>query len=139
MQFDITKIEIVIIILERMFIDKIFAAEFYYIRNMYIDTAKHLYDISVLFNNDKIQKLLNDKDELNKLIDYKRQEEKVRIGGIDGETAIKDFSYFKLEFSDVLIREFENMQNKYVLNDKYKVSINHIKKVLEKIHNEMCV
>lgn len=138
-QFGITKIKIEIIKLERMFIDKIFAAEFYYIRNMYMDTAKHLYDISVLFNNDKIQKLLKDKDELNKLIEYKRQEEKVRIGGIDGETAIKDFSYFKLEFSDALIREFENMQNKYVLNDKYKVSINDTKTVLEKIYNKICV
>ena len=62
-QFDITKIEIEIIKLERMFIDKIFAAEFYYIRNMYMDTAKHLYDISVLFNNNKIQKLLSNKYE----------------------------------------------------------------------------
>ncbi len=136
-QFEITKIEIEIIKLERMFIDKIFAAEFYYIRNMYMDTAKHLYDISVLFNNDKIQKLLNNKEELNKLIDYKRQEEKVRIGGIDQKTAIKDFSYFKLEFSDVLIKEFENMQNKYVLNDKYKFSIPQVKEILNRIHREM--
>lgn len=135
-QFDVTKIEIEIIKLERMFIDKIFAAEFYYIKNMYTDTAKHLYDISVLFNNDKIQKLLNDKDELNKLIDYKRQE-KIRIGGIDEKTAIKDFSYFKLEFSDSLIREFENMQNKYVLNDKYKFSIDQVKEILNKIHRQM--
>lgn len=135
-QFDVTKIEIEIIKLERMFIDKIFAAEFYYIRNMYTDTAKHLYDISVLFNNDKIQKLLNDKDELNKLIDYKRQE-KIRIGGIDEKTAIKDFSYFKLEFSDSLIREFENMQNEYVLNDKYKFSIDQVKEILNKIHRQM--
>ena len=135
-QFDVTKIEIEIIKLERMFIDKIFAAEFYYIRNMYTDTAKHLYDISVLFNNDRIQKLLNDKDELNKLIDYKRQE-KIRIGGIDEKTAIKDFSYFKLEFSDSLIREFENMQNKYVLNDKYKFSIDQVKEILNKIHRQM--
>ena len=43
-QFDITKIEIEIIKLERMFIDKIFAAEFYYIRKLYMDTAKHLYN-----------------------------------------------------------------------------------------------
>lgn len=136
-QFDITKIEIEIIKLERMFIDKIFAAEFYYIRNMYMDMAKHLYDISVLFNNNKIQKLLKNKDELNKLIDYKRQEEKVRIGGIDEKTAIKDFSYFKLEFSDTLIKEFENMQNKYVLNDKYKFSIDQVKKVLKEIHRQM--
>lgn len=136
-QFDITEIEIEIIKLERMFIDKIFATEFYYIRNMYMDTAKHLYDISVLFNNNKIQKLLNNKDELNKLIQYKRQEENVRIGGIDEKTVIKDFSYFKLEFSDVLIREFENMQNKYVLNDKYKFSIDQVKKVLKEIHRQM--
>lgn len=106
-QFGISKIKIEIIKLERMFIDKIFAAEFYYVRNMYMDTAKHLYDISVLFNNNKIQKFLNNKEELSKLIKYKRQEEKVRIGGIDENTQIKDFNYFKLDFSDELIKEFE--------------------------------
>lgn len=29
----------------------------HYIRNMYMDVSKHLYDISILFNNDKIQNL----------------------------------------------------------------------------------
>ena len=58
-KFNISKIEIEIIKLERIFIDKIFATEFYYIRNMYMDVSKHLYDITVLFNSDKIQKLLN--------------------------------------------------------------------------------
>ena len=137
-KFDISKIEIEIIKLERMFIDKIFAAEFYYIRNMYMDVSKHLYDISILFNNDKIQKLLQNKEELSKLIEYKRQEEKVRIGGIDENTEIKDFNYFKLEFNDELIKEFENMQNKYVLNDKYKVSIDEVKNILKQIYNRMC-
>ena len=137
-KFDISKVEIEIIKLERMFIDKIFAAEFYYIRNMYMDVSKHLYDISILFNNDKIQKLLENKEELLKLIEYKRQEEKVRIGGIDENTQIKDFNYFKLKFSDELIKEFENMQNKYVLNDKYKVSIDEVKNVLKQIYNKVC-
>lgn len=137
-KFDISKIGIEIIKLERMFIDKIFAAEFYYIRNMYMDVSKHLYDISILFNNDKIQKLLENKKELSKLIEYKRQEEKVRIGGIDENTQIKDFNYFKLEFNNDLIKEFENMQNKYVLNDKYKVSINEVKNILKQIYNKIC-
>lgn len=137
-KFDISKIEIEMIKLERMFIDKIFAAEFYYIRNMYMDVSKHLYDISILFNNDKIQKLLENKEELSKLIEYKRQEEKVRIGGIDENTAIKDFNYFKLEFSEELIKAFEQMQNKYVLNDKYKVSIDEVKKILKQIYNKVC-
>lgn len=137
-KFDISKIELEIIKLERMFIDKIFAAEFYYIRDMYMDVSKHLYDISILFNNYKIQKLLENKEELSKLIEYKRQEEKVRIGGIDENTEIKDFNYFKLEFSDELIKEFENMQNKYVLNDKYKVSIDEVKNILKEIYNRVC-
>ena len=136
-EFDISKIEIEIIKLERMFIDKIFAAEFYYIRNMYMDVSKHLYDISILFNNDKIQTLLENKEELSKLIEYKRQEEKVRIGGIHEDTEIKDFNYFKLEFNDELIKEFENMQNKYVLNDKYKVSIDEVKNILKEIYNRI--
>lgn len=137
-KFDISKIEIETIKLERMFIDKIFAAEFYYIRNMYMDVSKHLYDISILYGNDKIQKLLENKEELSKLIEYKRQEEKVRIGGIDGKTQIEDFNYFKLEFSDEIIKEFENMQNKYVLNDKYKVSIDEVKNILKQIYIIIC-
>lgn len=134
-KFDISKIEIEIIKLERMFIDKLFAAEFYYIRNMYMDVSKHLYDISILFNNDKIKKLLESKEELSNLIEYKRQEEKVRIGGIDENIQIKDFNYLKLEFSKELIKEFENMQNKYVLNDKYKVNIDEVKNILKQIYN----
>ena len=137
-KFDISKIEIETIKLERMFIDKIFAAEFYYIRNMYMDVSKHLYDISILYGNDKIQKLLENKEELSKLIEYKRQEEKVRIGGIDGKTQIEDFNYFKLKFSDEIIKEFENMQNKYVLNDKYKVSIDEVKNILKQIYIIIC-
>lgn len=136
-KFDISKIEIEIIKLERMFIDKIFATEFYYIRNMYMDVSKHLYDISILFCNDKIQKLLENKEELSKLIEYKRQEEKIRIGGIDENTRIKDFNYFKLEFSNKLIKEFESMQNKYVLNDKYKLSIDEVKNILKQIYNKI--
>ena len=133
-KFNISKIEIEIIKLERIFIDKIFATEFYYIRNMYMDVSKHLYDITVLFNSDKIQKLLNNKEELSKLIEYKRQEENARIGGIEENTEIKDFTYFKLNFSNDLIQAFESMQNKYVLNDKYKVSIDEVKNILRKIY-----
>lgn len=136
-KFDVSKIELEIIKLERMFIDKIFAVEFYYIRSMYMDVSKHLYDISILFNNDKIQKLLENKEELAQLIEYKRQEEKVRIGGIDENTEIKDFNYFKLDFNDVLIKEFENMQYKYVLNDKYKISIEEVKNILKQIYNKI--
>ena len=134
-QFDVSKFDINIIKAERMFIDKIFATEFYYIRNMYTDTSKHLYDISVLFENEKIKNLLNNTRELNKLIQYKRKEENIRIGGINADTKIKDFNYFKLDFSKELIQEFNNMQYKYVLDDKYKITIDELKKRLLEIYN----
>ncbi len=134
-QFEISNFDINIIKLERMFIDKIFAAEFYYIRKMYKDTSKHLYDITILLQTNEIKELLQNKDELEKLLAYKRQEESIRKGGIDANIKIKDFTYLKLDFNEDLLKEFENMQKKYVLNDKYKIKISDVKKVLNEIVN----
>ena len=79
--------------------------------------------------------MLQNKEELEKLISYKRQEESIRKGGIDAELRIKDFTYLKLEFNEDLLKEFKNMQNKYVLNDKYKIDMTEVKKTLNKIIN----
>ena len=35
-------------------------------------------------------------------------------------------------------KELENMQNKYVLNDKYKVSIDEVKNILKQIYDIIC-
>ena len=113
-QFGISDFDINIIKLERIFIDKIFAAEFYYIRNMYKDTSKHLYDITILAQTKEIKALLNNKEELEKLISYKRQEESIRKGGIGANIKIKDFTYLKQQFSEELLQEFENMQNNFI-------------------------
>ena len=134
-QFEISNFDINIIKLERMFIDKVFAAEFYYIRNMYKDTSKHLYDITILAQTKEIKELLQNKEELEKLISYKRQEESIRKGGIDANLKIKDFTYLKQDFNEDLLKEFENMQNKYVLNDKYKIEISEVKITLNEIIN----
>lgn len=132
-KFGVTEFEIEIIKLERMFIDKLFAAEFYYIRKMYVDTVKHLYDITNLYKHSKIKKLLQNAEEVKKLVEYKRQEEKVRKGGIDENLKITDFTYLKQEFNDTLLKEFDNMENKYVLNSKYKISIDEVKNTLKEI------
>ena len=118
-----------------MFIDKVFAAEFYYIRNMYKDTSKHLYDITILAQTKEIKELLQNKEELEKLISYKRQEESIRKDGIDADLNIKDFTYLKQDFNEDLLKEYENMQSKYVLNDKYKIEISEVKNTLNEIIN----
>lgn len=83
---------------------------------MYEDVSKHLYDISIMIKNTSIKKILKNKEELKKLITYKRKEEVSRIGGISSNKKIKDFTYMKLEFDDKLISAFDKMQKIYVLD-----------------------
>ncbi len=130
-KYNISEFEIEIIKLERIFIDKIFAAEFYYERKMYEDVSKHLYDISIMVKNDDIKVLLKDKSELNKLISYKRKEEKSRIGGISEDKNIIDFDYMKLDFNDDLINAFNKMQRIYVMDDESIITIDDVKNTIK--------
>lgn len=110
--------------LERIFIDKVFAAEFYYVRNEYFDVAKHIYDLTVLMSNDKIKTFLADKDEVTRIVALKRKEELNRKGGVDASLAIKDFSYFDgLKDNKNFAVEFERMQRTYVLIQSDKISL----------------
>lgn len=130
-KYNISEFEIEIIKLERIFIDKIFAAEFYYERKMYEDVSKHLYDISVMIKNSDIKELLRNKTELNKLISYKRKEEKSRIGGIPEEKNITDFDYMKLEFNNDLINAFNKMQKIYVMDNESIITIDDVKNTVK--------
>ena len=130
-EYDISEFNIEIIKLERIFVDKIFAAEFYFERNMYEDVSKHLYDISIMIKNDDIKKMLKNKQELNKLISYKRKEEESRLGGIASNKEIKDFNYMNLKFNDVLINAFNKMQRIYVLDDESMLTIDEVKNTIK--------
>ncbi len=130
-KYNISEFEIEIIKLERIFIDKIFAVEFYYEREMYEDVSKHLYDISVMIRNDDIKQLLRNKSELNKLIGYKRKEEKSRLGGISESKKIIDFDYMKIELDDNLINAFNKMQRIYVLDDESIITFDEVKDTIK--------
>ena len=130
-KYDISKFDIKIIKLERIFVDKIFATEFYYERKMYQDASKHLYDISVMVKNDNIKKMLKDKKELKKLIDYKRKEESLRFGGISSDKKIKNFNYMKLKFDNELVDAFNKMQKIYVLDDESMITIEEVKNTVK--------
>jgi len=140
-KYNISQFEIEIIKLERIFIDKIFATEFYYERKMYEDVSKHLYDISVMIKNNDIKELLKNKSELNKIIGYKRKEEKLRIGGIHEEKDVTDFDYMKLNFNNDLINAFNKMQRIYVLDDESIITIDDVKitiKILFDAFKNLC-
>ncbi len=109
---------------ERIFIDKVFAAEFYFIRKEYSDVAKHVYDITVLMQNAQIGRFLEECKEVERIVALKRKEELSRKGGIDSQTPIKEFAYLTAlkdnkEFAD----RFEFMQKVYVLAESDKISL----------------
>ena len=130
-EYDICEFNIEIIKLERIFVDKIFAAEFYFESNMYEDVSKHLYDISIMIKNDNIKEMLKNKQELHKLMSYKRKEEESRLGGIASNKEIKDFNYMKLKFNDELIDAFNKMQRIYVLDDESILTIDEVKNTIK--------
>lgn len=71
-QFEVMPFPIKTIRLERIFADKIFAAEFYYERGMYFDVAKHIYDVSVMLDLQPIQDMLGNTGLFLEMSEYKR-------------------------------------------------------------------
>ena len=133
--FDIDCFQIKIQKLERIFVDKVFASEFYYERKMYVDFAKHIYDLSILLKEDRIQKLLNNKEYFREIVSYKKQEEMIRIGGVDSQKKLSEFTYLDLNFNEEINRAFELMQNKYIYKEEYKQSIENVKESLRELKN----
>ncbi|MBS3968497.1 MAG: nucleotidyl transferase AbiEii/AbiGii toxin family protein, partial [Clostridia bacterium] len=110
--------EIKTIKMERIFADKILAAEFYYQRLMMFDVAKHLYDLTLMMNTKRIAALLAQQDELLKMIEYKRREEQNRIGSDLAQKPFADLRLFKNLGADAKLQAtFAEMQRVYVFND----------------------
>lgn len=136
-KFNIIPFDIETITLERIFIDKIFAAQFYYERGLFDDVAKHIYDLAILFNNQRIKDLFLNYDRLENIIKYKRLEEQKRKGGVSSELAINSFWYFDGFKNNLEIEKaFVRMQNIYVFNQTDKLDINYVCRVLREIQNQ---
>ena len=114
--YDVKPFEIITLSIERIFMDKLFAAEHYFLTNKYFDLSKHLYDLSVLLKDDKIIKMLNSKELYSKMINIQIEEENSRFGGISKYSCIDDLSFID-NLDDIIIKkEYETMMNIYVFN-----------------------
>lgn len=137
-EFDIEPFKIKVQKLERIFIDKLFAAELYFEKQMYVDLSKHLYDLTILFKTKRIQEFFfNNKDEFGKIVKYKREEETYRKGGVDKNIQIKDFGYFNMEYNDDLLKAFKLMQDKYIFKDEYRITMEETKEILNEIRDRI--
>ena len=105
--------------LERIFADKILAAEFYYQRRMLFDTAKHLYDLTIMMEQERIRSLLLSPNELTAMLAYKRKEERERIGSDLSEKPFSEFTLFDaIGVDSELTAAFLKMQEIYVFSQR---------------------
>lgn len=133
-QFEVMPFPIKTIRMERIFADKIFAAEFYYERAMYFDVAKHIYDVGVMLSLPAIQDMLENTDQFLEMSKYKRLEETRRTGSDLADKKFFDFEIFRGLSDNVVLKEaYQNMQKNYVFSEKDLLPLEFITSQWEKL------
>jgi len=133
--YDVFPFEVKTIKMERIFADKILAAEFYYQRQMLFDVAKHLYDLTLMMKTERISALLTQQDELYKMLEYKRREEQNRIGSDLAQKPFVGFLLFKAFENDAKLQAtFVEMQKIYVLNDADVIPFSEVIKQMSQLY-----
>lgn len=124
--YEVTPFNINTITFERIFIDKLFAAEHYIREKKYLDLGKHLYDLTVLLKNDRVKNFINNKNALFEMIILQRKEEKSRYGGISEDITLEQFEVFNCLNNDDVIRAIDYVHNVYVFDKEDILDITEI-------------
>lgn len=117
--YDIRPFFVETITIERIFVDKLFAAESYTRRakesHRAFEAAKHLYDLVVMKRDPRIADLMADDELMKRLLDIRFREEKVRLDGIPGVVPSEFVFFEEVVRNQSLKRSFDIMQRQYVL------------------------
>ena len=140
-QYDVAPFSVMTITIERIFIDKLFAAEAYVRQSTdpqrAFEAAKHIYDLVVMRQQPNIQNLLADEDLIKKLLDIRIEEEAGRLDGIPGVMP-KDFTFFDAAVdSNAVRRAYAVMQAQYVLRTEDRIEYADAMAALGEIRNSL--
>lgn len=140
-QYDIKPFEIKAITIERIFVDKLFAAEAYVRQSenehRAFEAAKHIYDLAVMENQPEIAALLQNTDELKKLLDIRLKEESERLDGIP-DVLPKDFTFFKqVAHNKNVCDAYEKMLRQYVMRDDDRIELSTVNDSLKRIESKL--
>lgn len=124
--YHVCEFSIETITLERIFIDKLFAAEAYFRRcespERAFDASKHIYDLCVLFQTEVIRSFITDERAVAHIMEIRLKEEIDRRDGIPGIT-IKQFGFWDLAINDErILKAFKGMQRVYVFLETDMIS-----------------
>jgi len=135
--YDVKPFDILTMTLERIFIDKLFAAEAYTrtasIPHRAFDAAKHIYDLCILVDHPRICAFLQNRDDMERILKIRMTEEENRLDGIPG-VGLNDFSFFVNSMKNPLIvQAYETMQNQYVFQKKDRIPAETVVSQLQKL------
>ena len=135
--FGVIPFKIKTISIERTFIDKIFASEAYFRKadnpGKAFEVAKHIYDLTILENNERIKSLLSSYERVKYLLNIRITEEKGRLDGIPNINP-KDFIFFDEIAENINVKEaYDIMQRQYVFQNENKIDFNDVIKSLNRI------
>lgn len=129
------------ITLERIFIDKLFAAEAYVRKSKdghrAFEAAKHIYDLAVLAEHPQILKLYQDAAQMEYLLSICMEEERERLDGIPNVSP-DTFTFFHIVSVNKDVKSaYDVMQNQYVLRDQDRIPFETAVIKLQFIFNEL--
>ncbi len=139
--YDVKPFRVQTITLERIFVDKLFAAEAYVrkaeVRGKAFEAAKHIYDLAVMGKLHQIIDLINNEEPLDKLLNIRMKEEMGRLDGIPG-MAPKEFTFLDtIKDNRLVIGAYETMQRQYVLRECDRISYEDALNALESIRQAL--
>lgn len=140
-QYEVKPFEIQTITIERIFIDKLFAAEAYVRKSddphRAFEAAKHIYDLTVLRSHPQITDLLRDTVQMERLLRIRMTEELERRDGIPGILP-QDFRFFAEAAGNGKVKAaYETMQRQYVLRNSDRIEYDTAMKALMDIRAEL--
>lgn len=125
-RFNMGAFEVKTITLERLFVDKLFAAEAYVRRSAQEDktfeASKHIYDLSVLSDHKRINAFLKDEEAMSYMLQIQMKEELSRMKGVAGIVPSKFKFFSSICEDDRFEKGFQNMEDVYVFRDEDRFS-----------------
>lgn len=135
-QYGVKRFPINTIRLERIFADKILAAEFYYQRELYFDVAKHMFDMAIMMEQPPIKILQFQPEILAEMLHYKRMEEQERIGSDLAQKPFSEFCLFaQMRENPDLEAYFMKMQRIYIFDESAMLTYDEAVFRLEKLYD----
>ena len=140
--YEVSPFQILTIAMERIFVDKLFAAEAYVRKasdpHRAFEAAKHIYDLVVIAENSKVSKLMKIPEQLKYLLKIRIEEEQGRLDGIPWVLP-KEFVFFnEVGRNEDFRKAYMTMQNQYVLRECDRIEFQHAVEVLKIIQSNLC-